>query len=99
MNFIVIGGAGALGKAVVNKISSMTTTTNTIIVNIDHKPNAQTTFDINMNLIPTAEIHEHVFKKLAQMKIEMVDVIVSVAGGWTDGDAKSECTTFIYWII
>jgi saccharopine dehydrogenase-like NADP-dependent oxidoreductase len=95
MNFIVIGGAGALGKAIVSKISSKTTATNTIIVNIDHKPNAQTTFDINMNLIPTAEIQEHVFKKLAQMKIEMVDVVINVAGGWTDGDTKSDCIVSI----
>lgn len=95
MNFIIIGGAGALGKAIVNKISSNTNANNTVTINIGHKPNAQTTFDINMNLVPTVEIREHVFKKLAQMNVETVDVIINVAGGWTGGDAGSECTASI----
>ena len=99
MNFIVIGGAGALGKAVVSSISSRTNASNTNIISIDHKPNAQTTFDINTSMIPTSEICGHVFNKLKQMRIEMVDVIVNVAGGVDRRGCKFRVYHRVYYIV
>ena len=87
---VVYGGSGALGQSMVHTFKSAQWQ----CVSVDLSSNAEA--DTNICLDPQMSMHEaatHVLASLASSKIEKVEALVNVAGGWAGGalaDSNSE---------
>lgn len=82
---IVIGGSGALGRSVIETLSSHSCES----INIDYNENPKATH----NLVIGDDVQaKDVLAKIRQ--IAAVDSVICVAGGWIGGDAKSASTFY-----